>query len=48
MHLEIVPFRDAHLDEAAALLALRHRGDLTLEPALPARFTQPAVARSAV
>src|SRR5262245_49090874 len=48
MHIEIVPFREAHLEEAAALLALRHQGDYKFEPALPERFTQAAVARAAV
>lgn len=48
MHIEIVPFRDTHLEEAAALLALRHQGDHVLEPALPERFTQAAAARTAV
>ena len=48
MHIEIVPFSDTHLEEAAALLALRHQGDHVLEPALPERFTQAAAARAAV
>jgi ribosomal protein S18 acetylase RimI-like enzyme len=48
MPVKIVPFRDTSLEEAAALLALRHQGDHTLEPALPERFTQAAVARTAV
>jgi ribosomal protein S18 acetylase RimI-like enzyme len=48
MHLEIVPFRETHLEEAAALLALRHQGEYTLEPSLPERFMQAAVARAAV
>src|SRR5947209_9226153 len=48
MHIEIVPFHATHIEEAAALLALRHQGDHTLEQALPERFTQSAVARAAV
>jgi|SRR6266571_3712077 len=48
MHIEIVPFGDAHLEEAAELLATRHQGDYALEPALPERFKQPVVARAAV
>ena len=48
MHIEIVPFRDTHLEEAAELLALRHRGDHALERALPDRFQQADVARAAV
>jgi ribosomal protein S18 acetylase RimI-like enzyme len=48
MRVDIVPFRDTHLEEAAALLALRHQGDHALEPALPERFKQADVARTAV
>ena len=48
MHIEIVPFCETHLAEAGALLALRHQGDYTLEPALPERFTHAEVARAAV
>lgn len=48
MHIEIVPFDDTHLEEAAALLALRHQGDQTLERALPERFTQAALTRIAM
>jgi ribosomal protein S18 acetylase RimI-like enzyme len=48
MKLEIVPFRDVHLDEAARLLARRHQEDRAFEPALPERFTQVEVARAAV
>src|SRR5690348_6324087 len=48
MRVEIVPFRDTHLEEAAALLALRHQGDQALEQVLPKRFTQAEVARAAV
>jgi predicted N-acetyltransferase YhbS len=33
--LEIVPFTDAHLDDAAALLAARHARHRTAEPLLP-------------
>jgi len=48
MQIEMVPFCDRHLEEAAALLARRHHNDRVLEPALPERFTQGAVARAAV
>src|SRR3954471_12015117 len=33
--LEIVPFTDAHLDDAAALLAARHERHREAEPLLP-------------
>ena len=33
--LEIVPFNDAHLDDAAALLAARHERHREAEPLLP-------------
>ena len=33
--LEIVPFSDAHLDDAAALLAARHARHREAEPLLP-------------
>jgi ribosomal protein S18 acetylase RimI-like enzyme len=48
MPVKIVSFRDTHLEEAAALLALRHQGDHALESALPEHFTQGAVAHTAV
>ncbi|HEY6408488.1 MAG TPA: GNAT family N-acetyltransferase [Ktedonobacteraceae bacterium] len=48
MHIEIVPFRDTHLEEAAELLALRHQEDHALEPALPDHFKQTAAARAAL
>ena len=48
MRIQTTPFRETDLDEAAALLARRHEGDLAKEPALPERFTQPAVTRTAV
>ena len=35
--LEIVPFNDAHLDDAAALLAARHERHREAEPLLPER-----------
>ena len=44
--VEIRPFGEEHLDAAAALLADRHRRHRLTEPALPARFEQPAEARS--
>lgn len=46
--LELVPLTEALLDEAARLLADRHRRDRAHEPALPARFEEPAGARAAV
>jgi GNAT superfamily N-acetyltransferase len=41
-NLEIVPFREEHLDEAASLLAARHRAGRMREPELPARFEDPS------
>jgi predicted N-acetyltransferase YhbS len=46
--IEIVPFEDGWLDAAAGLLAARHRAQRTLEPALAARYEDPAVARAEV
>ena len=46
--LRIVPFDDYCLDEAAALLAARHRRDRAHEPALRERFSQPAGARASL
>ena len=43
--LEIVPFADEHLDDAAWLLLARHRRHRAAEPLLSARFEDPAVAR---
>jgi len=45
---EIQPFADEHLDAAAALLAERHRRHRHAEPALPARFEDPAAAREEI
>lgn len=39
--MNIVPFREADLEEAAALLARRHQEDRAHEATLPERFTQP-------
>jgi GNAT superfamily N-acetyltransferase len=39
--MNIVPFREADLEEAAALLARRHQEDCAHEAALPERFTAP-------
>ena len=39
--MKIVPFREADLEEAAALLARRHQEDCVQEAALPERFTLP-------
>lgn len=48
MRKEIVPFRRDHLEEAANLLALRHRQDYAREPMLPERFTRVEEARAAL
>jgi ribosomal protein S18 acetylase RimI-like enzyme len=42
--LEVVPFSNAHLEDAARLLAARHARDREAEPLLPERFDDPAVA----
>ena len=42
--LEVVPFSDAHLEDAAALLSGRHRRHREVEPLLPERFEEPAAA----
>jgi ribosomal protein S18 acetylase RimI-like enzyme len=44
--LEIRPFADEHLDDAAALLAVRHRRHRASEPLLSSRFENPADARA--
>ena len=41
-------FSDGHVDAAAELLAARHRRHRQAEPLLPARFEDPAAARSEV
>jgi GNAT superfamily N-acetyltransferase len=46
--LDLVPFADQHLDDAARLLAARHARHCAAEPLLPAAFQDPAVARGAV
>lgn len=46
--LEVVPFSDAHLDDAARLLAVRQARHREAEPSLPARFEDPAAARAEV
>ena len=46
MRLEVMPFAAEHLDEAAALLAARHRADRAREPELSARFEEPTAARA--
>jgi len=43
--LELRPFADDHLDDAAALLAERHRRHRLAEPLLSAAFEDPAAAR---
>jgi len=42
--VEIVPFADEHLDEAASLLAARHTRHRETEPLLPERYEDPAAA----
>jgi ribosomal protein S18 acetylase RimI-like enzyme len=42
--LELVAFSDEHLEDAAALLAARHRRNRALEPLLPARYERHAEA----
>ena len=46
--LEIVSFSEELLDEAAVLLAARHRSDGVVEPALPPHFEEVAEARTAL
>lgn len=48
MSTHIVPFSPELLPQAAVLLAQRHQHDRTLLPALPDRFTDPAVAGLAI
>src|SRR6266536_3769483 len=43
--LELVPFSDEHLEDAARLLAARHARHRQAEPLLSARFEDPAAAR---
>jgi ribosomal protein S18 acetylase RimI-like enzyme len=45
---EIRPFSEEHLDDAAQLLAARHRRHRAAEPLLPARFEEPARAREEI
>ena len=40
--IEIVPFSEDHLEEAAALVAVRYREERNLNPILPARFEDAA------
>ncbi|MDQ2911084.1 MAG: GNAT family N-acetyltransferase [Actinomycetota bacterium] len=46
--LEVVPFSDEHLDDAARLLAARQARHREVEPALPERFEDPAAAREEI
>lgn len=46
--LEVVPFSDAQLDDAARLLAARQARHREAEPSLPERFEDPAAAREEV
>lgn len=45
---EIAPFEDSHLDDAARLLAARHRRQRELEPLLSPHYEDPAQARAEV
>ncbi len=36
--IEIVPFNEDHLEEAAALVAVRYREERNVNPILPAQF----------
>jgi GNAT superfamily N-acetyltransferase len=47
-HVELVPFRENFLADAAELLAARHRRDRAELPELPARFEKPAIALKAI
>jgi ribosomal protein S18 acetylase RimI-like enzyme len=46
--LEVVPFSDEHLDDAARLLAARQARQREAEPALPERFEDPAQTREEI
>jgi ribosomal protein S18 acetylase RimI-like enzyme len=46
--LEILPFADEHLDDAARLLAARHARHRAAEPLLSPRYEEPAAAREEV
>lgn len=48
MPLEIAPFADEHIDEAARLLADRHAVDRVRDPILPARYERADEARAQV
>jgi hypothetical protein len=43
--LEVAPFADEHLEDAARLLAARHARQREAEPLLSERFEEPATAR---
>ena len=48
MTIEIIPFQDELLPQAAELLAARHRRDRHMLPALPARFENQEAALKAI
>lgn len=48
MKTQITPFTEEHIPEAGGLLAQRHRANRAVQPLLPARFEEPAVATKAV
>ena len=41
MHPKLCPMTEDHLEDAAALLAARHREDRRIAPILPARYEDP-------
>lgn len=46
--MRILPLQAEHLEEAAQLLAARHRAERTVRPELPAQFEEPEHAKKAV
>jgi ribosomal protein S18 acetylase RimI-like enzyme len=46
--LDVVPFSDEHLDDAARLLAARQARQREAEPALPERYEDPSAAREEI
>ena len=44
--VDIVPFRDDHLEDAAALVAARYRAERDLDKSLHARYEEPDLAAS--
>jgi GNAT superfamily N-acetyltransferase len=48
MRIQVEPFSESHLDDAARLLAQRHRADRLAAPELPARFENAGDARTQI